>query len=120
MEQRSVVPSTARHCEGSVSEPMEAPSDYEPETREKKGHTNKMPTELYVVQTVGDNGEPLLPIEVNAKAKHACGCLAKGNVRIIHDDWRKVPKIDKDFIWDIWINIFRVPRGTEPKSRRGS
>src|SRR6266540_6532137 len=59
--------------------------------------------------------EPLLPKKVTAKAKYACGCLAKGNVRIIYDDWRKVPKPDKDFIWDNWIKIFRVPRGTEPQ-----
>src|SRR6266540_4850802 len=74
-----------------------------------------MPTGLYIVQSVGDNGEPLSPRKVNAKAKHACGCLAKGNVKIIYDDWRKMPKTDNDFICDNWIKIFRVLRGTEPQ-----
>ena len=54
------------------------------------------------------------PEKIQGPATHACGCLARKVVRIIHDDWRKVPKDDKDYIWQNWIKWFRVPIGTEP------
>ena len=91
------------HSEEPKAKPMEGPSEFELETQEKNGHTHKMLTSIYVVTSVGDNGEPLLSEAVNAKAKHAYGCLVRGNIRIIHDDWRKVPKVNKEFVWSNWV-----------------
>src|SRR5438105_12276059 len=94
------------------------PSESEPEPQEKKGRTNKMPTKVQVVKEVNENGVPVKPEKIQGPATHACGCLARDVIRIIHDDWRKVPKEDKDYIWDNWIKWFRVPRGTEPEVKK--
>ena len=77
-----------------------------------------MPTKVHVVEEVNASGVQVKPAKIQGPATHACGCLAKQAVRIIHDDWRKVPKTDKDTIWDNWIKTFRVPRGTEPKVKK--
>ena len=66
------------------------------------------------MEEVNANGVSVQPELVYRKAKTACGCLARQAVRIIHDDWRKVPREDKDYIWKNWIKWFRVPVGTEP------
>ena len=58
------------------------------------------------------------PDKIQGPATHACGCFAREVVRIIHDDWRKVPKEDKDYIWQNWIKWFRVPVGTEPEVQK--
>jgi len=72
-----------------------------------------MPTKVQVVEEVNASGVPVRPAKIQGPATHACGCLTREAVRIIHDDWRKVPKEDKDYIWDNWIKWFRVPIGSE-------
>src|SRR5438105_2358504 len=71
-----------------------------------------MPTGLHVVEEVNANGVPVQPESVYRKAKTACGCLARQAVRIIHDDWRKVPEDDKNYIWNNWSKLFKLPEGT--------
>src|SRR5438105_10230923 len=116
MEKTSV--SAAAHSEEHEAEATTGPSKSKPESQENKGHTNKMPTKVHVVEEVNENGVLVKPEKIQGPATHACGCLARQAVRIIHDDWRKVPKDDKDYIWDNWIKWFRVPRGTEPEVKK--
>src|SRR5438128_89012 len=73
-----------------------------------------MLTKVRVVEEINRYGVPVKPDKIQGPATHDCGCLAREAVRIIHDDWRKVPKDDKDYIWQNWIKCFRVPVGTEP------
>ena len=86
--------SAAAHSAQPESQPTTAPSGSEPEPQVKKGRRNKMPTGLHVVEEVNANGVPVQPEAVYRKAKTACGCLARQAIRIIHDDWRKVPEDD--------------------------
>ena len=77
-----------------------------------------MPTKVRVVEEINRGRVPVKPDKIQGPATHACGFLARDAVRIIHDDWRKVPKEDKDYIWENWIKWFRVPRGTEPEVKK--
>ena len=96
MEETSVL--AAAHSEEPEAEPTMGPSESEPEPQEKKGRINKMPTRVHVVEEVNENGVLIKPVTVQGLAKNACGCLARETVRIIHDDWRKVPSENKDYI----------------------
>src|SRR6266540_2915306 len=82
----------------SESQPSTGPFESEPEPQAKKGRRNKMPTRLHVVEEVNANGVPVQPEVVYRKAKTACGCLARQAIRIIHDDWCKMPEDDKNYI----------------------
>src|SRR5438105_12749019 len=88
------------------------PSESEPERQAKKGRRNKMPPGLHVVEEVNANGVPVQPESVYRKAKTACRCLARQAIRIIHDDWCKVPEDDNNYIWDNWSKLFKLPEGT--------
>src|SRR5438128_1934994 len=90
--------SAAAHSVQPESQPTTGPSESEPEPQAKKACRNKMPTGLHVVEAVNANGVPVQPESIYRKAKSACGCLARQAVRIIHDDWRKVLKDDKNYI----------------------
>src|SRR5438132_13311087 len=109
MEETSV--SAATHNEEHEAQTTTGPSESETEPQEKEGCRNKMPTKVKVVEEVNENGVPVKPEKIQEPATHACGCLARQAIRIIHDDWSNVPKDDKDYIWDNWIKWFRVPRG---------
>ena len=91
--------SAATHSEEHEAQTTTDPSESEPEPQQKKGHKNKMPTKVRVVEEINPAGVPVKPDKIQGPATHACGCLAREAVRIIHDDWRKVPKEDKDYIW---------------------
>src|SRR5436190_17629956 len=110
--------SAAAHSEEHEAQTTTGPSESEPEPRQKKGRKNKMPTKVRVVEEINPAGVPVKPDKIQGPATHACGCLAREAVRIIHDDWRKVPKEDKDYIWQNWIKWFRVPVGTEPEVQK--
>src|SRR6266508_3066645 len=73
-----------------------------------------MPTKVRVVEEINRDGVLVKPDKIQGPITHACGCLAREAVRIIHDNWRKVPREDKDYIAQQWIKWFRVPVGTEP------
>ena len=105
--------STAPHSESQEAQTTTGPSESETEPQQKEGRRNKMPTKVQVVEEVNTSGVPVRPAKIQGPATHACGCLTREAVRIIHDDWRKVPKEDKDYIWDNWIKWFRVPIGSE-------
>src|SRR6266540_1995086 len=105
--------STAPHSESQEPQTIMGPSESETEPQQKEGRRNKMPTKVQVVEEVNASGVPVRPAKIQGLATHACGCLTREAVRIIHDDWRKVPKEDKDYIWDNWIKWFRVPIGSE-------
>src|SRR6266511_5565832 len=111
MEETSIP--AAAHSEEHEVHTTTGPSESEPEPREKKGHKNKIPTKVKVVEEVNANGVPVKPEKIQGPATHACGCLTREAICIIHDDWRKVPKEDKDYIWENLIKWFRVPRGIE-------
>src|SRR5438105_11032580 len=104
--------SVAAHTAEPGSEPATGPSESEPENQAKKGRRNKMSTGLHVVEEVNANGVPVQPEAVYRKAKTTCGCLARQAIRINHDDWRKVPEDDKNYIWDNWSKLFKLPEGT--------
>src|SRR6266542_2004704 len=91
--------SVAAHSAKHESQTTTGPSESEPEPRQKKGRKNKMPTKVRVVEEINRDGVLVKPDKIQGPATHACGCLARETVRIIHDDWRKVPKDDKDYIW---------------------
>ena len=110
MEEASV--SVVAYSAQPESQPTTGPSKSEPEPHAKKGRRNKMPTGLHVVEEVNANGVPVQPEAVYHKAKTTCGCLAMQAIRIIHDDWRKVPEDDKNYIWDNWSKLFKLPEGT--------
>src|SRR6266540_712706 len=110
--------SAAAHNKEHEAQTTTGPSESELEPRQKKGHKNKMPTKVRVVEEINRDGVPVKPDKIQGPATHACGCLAREAVRIIHDDWRKVPKDDKDYIWQNWIKWFRVPIGTEPQVQK--
>ena len=92
--------SAAAHSEEHEAQTTTGPSESEPEPRQKKGRKNKLLTKVRVVEDINRYGVPVKPDKIQGPATHACGCLAREAVRIIHDDWRKVPKEDKDYIWD--------------------
>ena len=106
--------SAAAHSKEHEAQTTTGPSKSEPKPRQKKGRKNKMPTKVRVVEEINPAGVPVKPDKIQGPATHACGCLAREAVRIIHDDWLKVLKEDKDYIWQNWIKWFRVPVGTEP------
>ena len=70
----------------SESQPSMGPSESEPEPRQKKGCKNKMPTKVRVVGEINRDGVPVKPDKIQGPATHACGCLAREAVCIIHDD----------------------------------
>src|SRR5207244_1189985 len=110
--------SAAAHNEEHDAQTTTGSSESETEPQQKEGRRNKMPIKVQVVEEVNANGVPVKPEKIQEPATHACGCLTREAVRIIHDDWRKVPKEDKDYIWENWIKWFRVPRGTEPDVKK--
>src|SRR5438105_4076121 len=112
MEETSVL--VAAHNEEHEAHTTTGPSESNPEPQQKKGRKNKIPTKVKIVEEINEDGVPVKPDKIQGPATHACGCLAREAVRIIHDDWRKVPKDDKDYIWQNWIKWFRVPIGIEP------
>ena len=91
--------SAAAHSEEHEAQTTTGPSESKPEPRQKKGCKNKIPTKVRVVEEINRDGVPVKPDKIQGPATHACGCLAREAVRIIHDDWRKVTKEDKDYIW---------------------
>ena len=78
--------SVAAHSEEHEADTTTGPSESEPEPQEKKGRTNKIPTKVHVVDEVNENGVPVKPEKIQRSAIHACGCLAREVVHIIHDD----------------------------------
>src|SRR6266508_4176272 len=106
--------SAAPHRKPQEAQTTTGPSESETEPQQKEGRRNKMPTKVHVVEEVNASGVPVKPAKIQEPATHACGCLTREAIRIIHDDWCKVPKADKDYIWENWIKWFRVPRGSEP------
>ena len=79
-----------------------------------------MPTKVKVVEEVNENGVLVKPKKIQGLATHACGCLARQAICIIHDDWRKVPKDDKDYIGIIVLSGLEFPEEPSSKSRSGS
>ena len=96
------------------------PSEFETEPQEKEGRRNKMPIKVQVVEEVNENGVPVKPEKIQGPATHACGCLAREAVRIIHDGWHKVPKEDKHYIWIIGLSGLEFPEEPSPMCRSGS
>src|SRR5437773_7452626 len=103
--------SVVAHNKEHEAQTTTGPSESETEPQQKKGRRNKMPTKVEVVEEVNANGVPVKPEKIHGPATHACGCLTREAVRISYDDWRKVPKEDKDYNWVNWIKCIRVPRG---------
>src|SRR5436190_24274089 len=104
----------AAHIEEHEAQTTTGPSESKLEPQQKKGHKNKIPTKVRVVEEINRDGVLVKPDKIQGPATHACGCLAREAIRIIHDDWCKVPREKKDYIWQNWIKWFRVPVGTEP------
>src|SRR6266508_6210510 len=101
--------SVAPHSESQEAPTTTGPSEYETEPQQKEGRRNKMPTKVQVVEEVNASGVPVRPAKIQGPATHACGCLTREAVRIILDDWRKVPKANKDYIWENWIKWLDFP-----------
>ena len=78
--------STAPHSESQEAQTTTGPSESETEPQQKEGRRNKMPTKVQVVEEVNENGVPVKPEKIQGPATHACGCLARDAIRIIHDD----------------------------------
>src|SRR5438128_2230445 len=78
--------SVAAHNEEHEAQTTTGPSKSEPEPRQKKGRKNKMPTKVRVVEEINRDGVPVKPNKIQGPATHACGCLAREAIRIIHDD----------------------------------
>ena len=110
--------SAPAHSEQHEAQTTTGPSESEMEPQQKEGRRNKIPIKVKVVEEVNENGVPVKPEKIQGPATHACGCLAREAVCIIHDDWRKVPKEDNDYNWQNWIKRFRVPVGTEPEVQK--
>ena len=84
MEEASV--SAAAHSEDPEAKTTTGPSESEPKPRQKKGRKNKMPTKVRVVEEINLYGVPVKPDKIQGPATHACGCLAREAIHIIHDD----------------------------------
>src|SRR6266542_2740004 len=83
--------SMAPHSESQEAQTTTGPSESETEPQQKEGRRNKMPTKVQEVEEVNASGVPVRPAKIQGPATHACGCLTREAVRIIYDDWRKVP-----------------------------
>jgi hypothetical protein len=88
-------------------------SSSEPKRRRGEHGRHKKSNEVHVITELGPSGEPLQPTEVIGKYSNQCGCLVKDRVSILYDDWREVPKGDKEWVWNEMKKRFLYPNNAD-------
>jgi hypothetical protein len=69
--------------------------------------------DVHVIAQVGPSGEPLLPIEVLGKFNNQCSVIVQGKIEITYQDWKKVPKGLKQYVWEEMLKQFTYPEGSD-------
>jgi hypothetical protein len=66
-----------------------------------------------VIAQVGPSGEPLLPIEVLGKFSNQCSLIVREKIEITYQDWKKVPKGLKQYVWEEILKRFTYIEGSD-------